>query len=44
MRYFINNSFLVKEFLKSMLHAKWLIVSYTHSPYTIVLKDAELAR
>ena len=26
------------------LQAKWLTVSYTHSPCTFVLKDADLAR
>ena len=26
------------------LQAKWLTVSYTHSPCTVVLKDADLAR
>jgi len=28
----------------SKLQAKWLIVSYAHSPYTFVLKDAEITR
>jgi len=40
---------LVKEFLKigehlAKLQAKWLIESNAYSPYTYVLKDAELAR
>jgi len=52
--YFITNNYIIQfpheRILKisehlAKLQTKWLIVSVTpHSPQTIVLKDAELAR
>ena len=38
-----ERTFKIGEHLEK-LQAKWLIVSYAHSPQTSVLKDAELAR
>jgi len=35
--------FKIGEYL-AKLQAKWLTVSYTHSPCTFALKDADLAR